>query len=557
MPEFLRLSSSRVASWLIPLVAAAVVVATVGLVTVHRQQPADQEQAGDALVVSANLQDAIRSDDAADTRDLDTFVRRLTAATPQAPDVLLLTEVLGPGAERVATSLSDATGDRYSAVLAPGKSAFLPDGAVRESAIVVNTSTTNVVDQGRFVRVQGEDQAYTVVAKNGSDLRIPVISAHTAGDPLRAVQQLHAAVSADGGGEGNQVPVLGGDYRAGRCVDSRPFQPVDCAAQNFWTTLTTTFGYEDAFFAHSGAETQKNPTYVFAHGTVKDAFVDTAYARDLPDPAACKSLFDAGRSSSASQRCRSTYYADAPFGWAVVTAGESVQRSVAPQQVTLDHCELGVRGSAALARLVNNTGEDITEEVAAQTADPLDVSPSSDTLTVPAGQARWLPLKITAPQNAGVTSGEVTVTVGQLTTTVAVSLPADCTEAAAVATSFHSGTPPENAVDGDITTIWHSEFSPPTPLPQSITVNLKEEKTVSQLTYQPRFDGNLNGTIREFNVYVSTDGQDFTQVASGTWPVDARLKTATFSAVPARYVRLEATAASGGSFASAAEVDAS
>ncbi|GGS70820.1 discoidin domain-containing protein [Nonomuraea spiralis] len=94
-------------------------------------------------------------------------------------------------------------------------------------------------------------------------------------------------------------------------------------------------------------------------------------------------------------------------------------------------------------------------------------------------------------------------------------------------------------MDGDIATFWHSEYSPPTPLPQSL-----------------RFDGNLNGTILDHKVYVSTDGQTFTQVAAGTWAGDARLKTAAFPAVDARYVRLEGTRASGGSYLSAAEVTA-
>jgi hypothetical protein len=45
-------------------------------------------------------------------------------------------------------------------------------------------------------------------------------------------------------------------------------------------------------------------------------------------------------------------------------------------------------------------------------------------------------------------------------------------------------------------------------------------------------------------------------VAAGVWDRDARLKTATFPAVEARYVRVEALTASGGNYASAAEVTA-
>lgn len=90
-------------------------------------------------------------------------------------------------------------------------------------------------------------------------------------------------------------------------------------------------------------------------------------------------------------------------------------------------------------------------------------------------------------------------------------------------------------------TMWHSEWQPVTPLPQSITVNLGQVRTISTLTYQPRFDGNLNGTILDYHVYVSRDGATFVKVAEGTWATDARLKTATFAAAEARYVRLEST----------------
>ncbi|WP_442942152.1 discoidin domain-containing protein [Nonomuraea sp. NBC_00507] len=55
-------------------------------------------------------------------------------------------------------------------------------------------------------------------------------------------------------------------------------------------------------------------------------------------------------------------------------------------------------------------------------------------------------------------------------------------------------------------------------------------------------------------MYVSADGQSFTEVAAGTWAGDARLKTATFTPVDARYVRLEGHRALGGSYLSAAEV---
>ncbi|KRV49104.1 hypothetical protein AQ490_21660 [Wenjunlia vitaminophila] len=564
MPENHTGRRPRLPYLLTPLVTAALVIGGVNLAAGHRAEPAaaDRDTAEDgragALVVSANLQDAIRGADARDTRDLDTFVRRLTASTPQAPDVLLLTEVLGPGAQRVAQRLEATTGDQYQVLAAPGRSAFLSDGAVRESAIVLNTSTMRVVRDAAFVRVQGEDQVSAVVAERGTDLRLPVVSAHAAGDPLPAVEELHAHLSqlAASVDDGDAVPVLGGDHRASRCVEQAAYQAVDCAPQPFWTALTTTHGYDDALFDRSGAETVRHSGYVFARGAVIDAGLDTSYARDLPDSTVCKDAFDSGRSSSASPECRAGYYADAPFGWAVVGVGEPVRRAVVPSRIALDHCELGTRHAAALARVVNTTGEDVTDQVRVVAPAALSVTPESGELSVPAGEARTLPLRVSAPQDTPAGTHEVAVTIGDLETRLTVSLPQACDEAPVTATSYHSGFPPTHATDGDINTFWHSEYSPPTPLPQSITLNLRETRQVSTLTYQPRFDGNLNGTIRDYTVYTSTDGRTFTEVASGTWTVDARLKSVTFPPVDARYVRLEALSASGGSYASAAEVTA-
>jgi alpha-galactosidase len=124
----------------------------------------------------------------------------------------------------------------------------------------------------------------------------------------------------------------------------------------------------------------------------------------------------------------------------------------------------------------------------------------------------------------------------------------------ATATSAHPGYPASAAVDGKLTTIWHSEFTPYVPLPQSITLDLGSIHNVAGLTYQPRLDTYSTGTITGYTVYVSTDGTTFTKVTSGSWPSDRSLKSVTFSPQQASYVRLEATSGVGG-YASAAEID--
>ncbi|MEV4170864.1 discoidin domain-containing protein [Nonomuraea sp. NPDC049709] len=510
--------------------------------------------AGQVLVVQADLQDSVRPADAADTTDLDNFAARLAAELPAAPDALVLNELLGPGARRLATSLSRALGYRYRVEVAGERSAFQADGSVRETAIILNADTMTAARPTGYERVQDEDQAYTGAAKRDGSLQVPLLAVHPGGDPATAT----AAYTALAGAKfpQGQVTVLGGDFRAARCAVPSTDQTIGCAPQAFWADLTGPKAYSDALFDKADAQSRSHSGYLFARGQVLAAGLDTAYDADLPDRASCKPHFDAGRPRSAPRDCRSAYYADVPFGWALLAAGQPVQQTVTPSRIALDHCELAVRQAEVAARIVNNTGDALSRPLTVTAAAPLTATPATATLDAPAGQATTATIKITAPRDTPPGEHRITVRVGDESTEVPVTVTETCTEPKVYASSFHAGFGPERAVDGDIATFWHSEYSPPTPLPQSITLNLGEVKQVGNVGYQPRFDGNLNGTILDYKVYVSTDGQTFTEVAGGTWAGDARLKTATFPAVDARYVRLEGTRASGGSYLSAAEVTA-
>ncbi|HJX63025.1 MAG TPA: alpha-L-fucosidase, partial [Polyangia bacterium] len=91
-------------------------------------------------------------------------------------------------------------------------------------------------------------------------------------------------------------------------------------------------------------------------------------------------------------------------------------------------------------------------------------------------------------------------------------------------------------------------------LPQSITLNLgKSYDNIDMLEYLPqRHTGTTAGNITSYKVFVSKDNVTFTQVATGTWPVDSTYhgllcpQRAQFPAQTAQYVRLEADAVSGG-----------
>lgn len=534
-------------------VAAGALLATAGVVAVHHGLSTSDSGGRGVLVVEANLQDAVRPADARDTADLDTFVRRVTEATPYAPDALLLTEILGPGADHVAARLSSATGHRYSVAVAGSDTAFQPDGAVRENAILLNTDTMRSTGRTGYHRVQDEDQAYAVATRVGSDVTVPLVAAHPAGDPALAASALGSFVDATFPAADDRITVLGGDFRAGRCALAGDDQPTGCDPGAYWAELTGARGFSDATYETAGAERHTYTNYLFVRGRPVRSAVDTGYA---PDPS-CKPAYDAGRSASAPAACRGTYYADKPFSWAEVAPRRAIQRAVVPSEVVMDRCRLADRTADVVARTVNNTDTASSEPVSVDAAAPLTATPASGTLDVPAHQGASLVVHLTAPR-ADTPTGDyrVTVHIGQTSVAVPVRVPETCTEPAAYATSFHPGNTPENAVDGDIATIWHSEYQPVTPLPQSITLNLGATKSLTSLSYQPRFDGNLNGTILSYEVSVSTDGATFTTVAGGDWAGDARLKTVTFPAVDARYVRLTGTKGYGGQFVSAAEVSA-
>ncbi|MFC5449960.1 endo-alpha-N-acetylgalactosaminidase family protein [Paenibacillus aestuarii] len=109
-------------------------------------------------------------------------------------------------------------------------------------------------------------------------------------------------------------------------------------------------------------------------------------------------------------------------------------------------------------------------------------------------------------------------------------------------------------LDGDPDTIWHTKWDKSDPLPQSITLNLGGTYDVNKIKVLPRQGGGSNGIITAYNVYVSTDGIQYTKVANGTWAQDKTEKIAEFPATRASFIKLEATSGYNG-WASAAEIN--
>src|SRR5262249_22397716 len=97
-----------------------------------------------------------------------------------------------------------------------------------------------------------------------------------------------------------------------------------------------------------------------------------------------------------------------------------------------------------------------------------------------------------------------------------------------------------NALDGTAATMWVTEWYQRTaPLPHTLVLDLGAQYQVDGFRYLPRQDGNVNGTIAGYQVYVSPDGTTWgTAAPPGTLAADTTEKTVRFTAKPGRYVRL-------------------
>jgi F5/8 type C domain len=99
-----------------------------------------------------------------------------------------------------------------------------------------------------------------------------------------------------------------------------------------------------------------------------------------------------------------------------------------------------------------------------------------------------------------------------------------------------------NAVDGNPSTIWHTQWQDDTPgHPHEIIIELRPASTIKGFTYLPRQDDIENGTIANYEFYVSNDGKDFGQpVKKGTFESSKDKKTVTFEPVKCRFIKLKA-----------------
>src|SRR5262249_420246 len=114
-----------------------------------------------------------------------------------------------------------------------------------------------------------------------------------------------------------------------------------------------------------------------------------------------------------------------------------------------------------------------------------------------------------------------------------------------------------NAVDGDPATFWHTQWQDANPEhPHEIIIELSRPCKISGFTYLPRQDDQVNGTIKDYEFYVSADGKDFGQpVKKGAFREGKDKTAVTFEAKPGRFVKLKALSEINGQpWTSAAEI---
>lgn len=104
--------------------------------------------------------------------------------------------------------------------------------------------------------------------------------------------------------------------------------------------------------------------------------------------------------------------------------------------------------------------------------------------------------------------------------------------------------PATNAIDGNTATFWHSRWEPKeAPYPHFIAVDVGEKTKIGGVTVHGRSDGNTNGHIVKYRVFVSQDGKTWgSAVAEGELkqPQSTEQRVEFGRVVDGRYVKFEA-----------------
>ncbi len=98
--------------------------------------------------------------------------------------------------------------------------------------------------------------------------------------------------------------------------------------------------------------------------------------------------------------------------------------------------------------------------------------------------------------------------------------------------------PAEFVLDGNVSTIWHTDWNGTSRANHWIQLELSEDYIVDGLRYKPREGGGSNGIITGYDIQVSNDGVNFEPIAQGGWANNSNWKTVSFEGIQAKFVRL-------------------
>lgn len=126
------------------------------------------------------------------------------------------------------------------------------------------------------------------------------------------------------------------------------------------------------------------------------------------------------------------------------------------------------------------------------------------------------------------------------------------------ADSYQGGNESKLAIDGKNDTFWHTAWGAnETKHPHQIIIDMAKIYEVTAITYLARQDGNTNGMVKAYEVYLSLDGKTWgSAVATGEFKNTTALQTAKLSkATAARYMKFIAKSeVNGNAWTSAAEI---
>jgi hypothetical protein len=115
--------------------------------------------------------------------------------------------------------------------------------------------------------------------------------------------------------------------------------------------------------------------------------------------------------------------------------------------------------------------------------------------------------------------------------------------AEAKASSQNLGFEAEKAIDGDPDTMWHSQYEQGTAAhPHDLDITLPVKRALRTVKILPRQDGNPNGLIRQYEVYVSAEPDTWGEpIAAGAFEENDTLKIVELKPpVHGRFIRVRA-----------------